>query len=433
MERRLITMNPKNPQSENPWLKREVAALRAEEPTESAVERAVFAMQSSPVLTSAPRRAVWRTATVVGAIAVLGGFLAFRAPSVDAAELHRLADAARKQQTRHTRDYRPNENGELVLANEYWVEGVKHFAIYKDANGATLSGYNGSRIFRHSKAHGGFLDDTDPITFPVETIEDYLAIPSASIQGIKRGQQEEGRKVDIFTVGYGGMKMDLFIDPASGLPVRRDVRGKKGLIETNLYDYPADIPDDRFNPPAELKAETFDYPALRLELAKKIDAPGESQELNGVKITLHAVIVGHTRVVALWSGGAKTDYDVNGHINIQGMKPGPAAGLAGGSVWDMPGNEHSAILRKGQPLIGDGMWYPERLNVKSGFVLTVPVWQEDRSRPLINSEGKRMPGFHSKLLGHLNFKIKSPIFAPDPERVLWRPAGGEAKATAKEE
>jgi len=374
---------------------------------------------------------VWRAVALGGVAGALGVAFLLRPSVASASELHRLAAAARAQQTRHTLDLRPDAQGKMILCNEFWMEGEKHAEIYYDADGGvTLAGYNGRRMYLYRTKDGGFIDDVEPDRAPIETIEDYLKIPGGTLANVEKGVNLEGRDVDVYRLNFGNMGFDLFIDPASGLPIRRDVFTTRGkLIERNLYDYPADIPDKRFNPPADRNIAWTDYPAIRTELSRKLRGPGETKTLGGVKITLRAVIVGNRQLVALWTGGAKTEYHKDGHIRVEGLPDGLATGLATMSVWPSNDPDKRPLYLNGQQLLGDSAWYRSSLKLKAPFTISVPVWAEDRTRPLVSSEGQKLPGFHSKFLGSLTFRVNSAIYAEGPERVLWRP-GDEVVKTA---
>lgn len=422
-------MNDKNPQYNSAFLQKDLEALQSEAVPESGLNNAIAAMRTAP--SRAKNRPSWRLLATVSCLAVVGVFVALQSPTVSAAEVDRLSRAARAQQTRHTRDYRLNDAGELVLANEYWIEGTKQMMVSFNPDGTkTIGGFDGKLNFR-GDANGGHFDDTELDRFPIETIQDYLAIPNASVKSVDRGVQEGGLKVDVFAISYGGLLMKLFIDPKTGLPVRRIVEGGS-YREENLYDYPADIPDEQFRPSHAESKNWANYPALRKELAARMKEPGVTKQLGGTTITLHAVIVGDKRVVALWSGGAPTDYVQGAAMEVIGLPKGHAPGLETMSVWDRPDPDKPRLMREGKRLFGDAVWYESTAALSGPVTVRIPVWSEDRTRPLISQEGTREPGFHSKLLGKLEFSGIKPIYASDPTRLLWKPSGGARKASAAE-
>jgi hypothetical protein len=425
-------MNEKKPLSNQPWVDNELKALRSEEPREEHVSRVVGAVQENhpPAVNVRPRFA-WRTAGIVAAIAVIGSFVALRGPSAVAKDLDRISNALQAQKTRHTVDLRPNEKGDLILANEYWISGEKYREVFHNVDGTFSEfGYDGQQMFRYnSRDQTGTVDDVKPESMPIETIEDYMNINHAKIEKVDRGVMEQGKKVDIFTISYGNVRMSLYVDAPTGLPIRRDVFTMKDkLIEVNKYDYPAQIADGEFQLHERVKVD--DYPAMRKVLAAKLDGPGETQELGGVKITLKAVLLANRHLVAIWSGGAKTDYLGEGHVHITGLPQGIAAGMPTGSVWPDNNPDTPPIFAKGKQLIVDGIWYDDPIMVRSPFTLEVPVWTEDKTRPLISQEGIHLPGYHSKLLGKLKFKVTDPIFVADPQRLIWPPDGKVREAKA---
>lgn len=419
-------MNPKNPLSESNFVADEIRALRSEEVPDNVRDRALFAMQSPPATANAPRRKTWRLVATGAGIVLLGSFVTFRSPAVNAAEIEKLDGAARAQTTRHTRDFRMDASGQMVLANEYWVEDGKQYSIFRNPDGTTsIEGFDGKRHFRKDD-RGGYIDDAHPEAFPIETIRDYLNIPNAKIESIDRDIPEGAGRVDVFVISFGSMKMRLFIDPSSGLPVRRVVEAP-AFREENLYDYPNDIPDAKFEVPVGESATWANYPILNKELARKLDEPGVTKKLDGVSITLKAVIVGDKQVIALWSGGAKTDFSAEGHLEVIGLQDAYATGLEGCSVWAAKEER-----RPPKGLRGDSAWFRSTEGLGETITIRVPVWAEDTTRPLISHEGLRVPGFHSKLLGKLEFSGIKPIYARDAGRVIWKPESGVRQATAKE-
>ena len=56
-------------------------------------------------------------------------------------------------------------------------------------------------------------------------------------------------------------------------------------------------------------------------------------------------------------------------------------------------------------------------------------WAEDPSQPLVSTDGRKL-GNGSKAVGRATFVIEDPIQADDPERLLWKPSGGDQAATA---
>lgn len=420
-------MNPKNPLSESNFIADEIRALQSEEVPENVRDRAVFAMQAQPLPSPARKRYAWRFAATGAAIVMLGSFVAFRSPAVNAAEIEKLDGAARAQTTRHTKDFRLNRAGEMVLANEYWIEDGKQYSIFHNPDGtAIIEGFDGRRHFRKDDG-GGYIDEAHPEAFPIETIRDYLNIPNAKVESIERNVPEGAGRVDVFVISFGAMKMHLFIEPKSGLPVRRVVEAHE-FREENLYDYPSDIPDSKFEVPAGESQTWANYPILNKELAKKLEEPGVTKQLGGVTITLKAVIVGDKQVIALWSGGAKSDFLAEGHLEVVGLQDPYATGLEGCSVWSAKEER-----RPPKGLLGDSAWFRSTEGLGDSITIRIPVWEEDSTRPLISSEGLRVPGFHSKLLGKLEFSGVKPIYARDAARVIWKPESGVRQATAKQD
>ncbi len=426
-------MNPKKPFYSHSGIEREVSALRAEEPREEAIDQAVLAMRAlpRPDRKNPVRSTVWRVALPVAAAVAMTVVFTARPQVASAADLKRISQAVRDQKTRYMKGYRPNQSGELKLMLEMWMEDVKHMEHFREPDGTeSIHGYDGKRMFLYGTIDGGgFIDDVDPASFPREDIDDYLNIPGGSLDRVDRGVLLDGKKVDLYALSFSNVKFDLYVEPSSGLPVRRDVfTVQDRLIERDIYEYPADIPDAQFQPPASIKDGLCNYPDQRTVFAKQLASAGQTKSLGGVKITLRAVIVGKRQVVALWTGGAKTDFDAKGHIVVEGLPRGFAPGFETGSVWPSNDPDHPPLFVGKLPVVADGVWYEKELNLKKPIKISIPVWVEDRTRPLVSQEGQKLPGYHSKLIGSLSFTVDNPIYVQDAGRLIWRPGhSGEAK------
>ncbi len=384
-------MNQKKPLSDTPWVQNQMQEMRSDEPSPEAIDRAVHSVLAYK---PTPRYVfVWKAASFATVAGIAGLFVYVTTQPASAAGLHAVADAFRHQSKRHCVTYRPNAGGEMVQTNEDWIDGRKNAMVYRAEDGVTTtSGYNGARIFVvSSKDGGGFVDDMEPSAPPVEDIDAYLKIPGARVL-----KQTKSGKYDVYSIGFSDCRFDIFVDPATRLPVQRmvmTIRGK--VIERNDYDYPSQFSANVFEPPAT--SDLTDYPALRQEIAQRVAGPGQTKTIGGVTITLKAVLVGKSRILALWTGGAKADAGSTAGMWIEGIKKPIAEGRP------------SPTVIAGKELLGDGAWY-QGLNVVGPFVINVPVWGPD--------------GTHSKVVGRLTFTVNNPIHAQDPDRVFARPTGG---------
>lgn len=403
--------------SETPWVKNELQALRSEESGEHAINRAVRAMQA-PVARRARPSYIWRTVAVAAGIGAVGLVLTATSRSASAAELRQISAAIHAQQNRHDRAFRPDKNGNMVMTNEDWIAGNKQSEVMILTDGSkSLSIYDGHRNYV-SYPGEAFIDDVEPSKLPIEDLAAYLSIGGGKlVNHVSRGS------TDLYTISFTGLIFDIYIDPSTKLPVSRDVKDRAGhVFEHNVYDYPAEIPDTVFAIPAGGPGVT-DYPALRASLAGRISGPGEVKTVAGVNVSLKAVIVGKHRVLALWTGGAKGD-TVKGSDMI--IENGPRVILGGRpEVFDV-NSEASTPLAGREELRGDGAWI-EGHRYTGTLKINIAVWVEDRTKPLVLKSGKQA-GFHSKMVGRVTYDVKHPIFAADPDRVLFRPDGGVREA-----
>lgn len=413
-------MNHKKPVSEPAALARAVGELRSEQPSDQAVDRAVFAMQSPP-LPQAPKRNPWvlRAGTAAIAAVALMLVLSVTSQKAVASDLKDVSQAVQARSVRYTKTFRPID-GELKLTNELWIAGEKYLLKMTDGNGTNVVLFDGKRTYIHYPPALPVVDDTKSSSYPVEDIDTYLRIPNAKVERVVK-VAVDGRELDKYRISFPAMVFDLFVEPSSRLPVRRDVLTGGKLLERDYYEYPSKFPANQFDIPKSEPGAT-DYPALRKLLDERLHQPGETKEVNGVKISLKAVIVGRYEVLALWTGGAPGDYVKEGSMWVVGKsrktagpRPDPFTVAA-----PVPLNEtKEPIFIEGKPLLGDAAWLDKGVTVKAPFVINVVAWQEDRSRPNISTEGKNL-GFRSKPAGRLQFTVTDPIYAADPERLMWK-------------
>ena len=419
-------MRTKKPSPNAHWMREELRALREERPDAQAVDLTVarvlaFVPDASPRPNAGPLawRALPLAAGLAGAVAL--AFLSI--PSANAATLQGIAKAVGERAKRHSLTYRPDAHGTLVLTNEDWIDGVRHVGT-SFANGArTILGSDGKRTFRVSPESGTQIDDDVSDRVPVEDMDSYLRVPGARVVG----SSHAGTR-DVYTVDCRTVRFALSIDPTTRLPVRRDVLTLDGkLIERNEYEYPTRVAADLFRVPSV--GTVTDYPALRAQLSERLAGPGQTQALDGVKISLKAVLVGQSRpfrLLALWTGGAKGE-DQTESVAIGG-RPRPFA-RSRPKPFDVSSSEREPMIG-GQPLRGDGAWYLDP-PVETPLTVRVPVWKEDRSRPIFDPQGRRL-GYGNHLVGHLNFRVDDVMRVDSPDRVVWRP-DGEPHTTAASE
>jgi len=390
-------MNQSKRSSESNWVHDQAQALRSETPSAGAIDDTIGKVlaYSAPVAAKRPAYR-WRMVPLAAALGAGALFLVITTQPAHARSLHDIAEAVRHQATRHSSTYRPDANGKLVLANEDWISGRRNTMLFVEPDGAkTITGYDGARSFRYSTKYGGFMDDVEPSEPPVEDIDAYLHIPGGRLL-----KQAHVGNEDVYSLSFSNMAFDLYVNPATGLPMHRDVLTHSGkLIERNIYDYPSSISAETFAPPAGLT----DFPALRQELASRLHAAGQTKSVGGVTISLKAVLVCKSHLLALWSGGA----------------PG-----SGGDVWVEGVPKSRARASQSQSPDGfsvAGAWY---VNAKldQPFTISIPVWTEDRTRPILGRDGKQL-GFQPKLVGHAAFQVSDAMQAEDPDRVVWKPDG----------
>ena len=427
------------------WISSEIESLRVEEPNAYAVDRTVSrVLEHSPRIGTGHDRSLttWRVA--IAACGLVAGGVTFYATlqPANASSLREIASALKKQHTRHTIDSRPDENGNLAFRGELWIDGKKHAEVYDEPHrGISRSGFDGIHQFQMTAQNRGYVDDASSEGSPIEDVDSYLNIPSPKTVSHIAGVELEGKTVDLYKIGFSNVKFDLYVEPSTRLPIRRDVFSTNGhLTEQERYDYPSSIPANTFEPPKT--SGLTNYPQLRSKLAVKLKGAGETKEIGGVKITLRAVILGPGKVIALWTGGAKGEDVPGGVMEVENYKT--ASISARPSSFSLP-NQENRNLRSLPPLfvgteqvLGDAAWLLEggknrETYIQGPMTINVPVWAEDRTRP-VHGKGDEVIGYHSRLVGRLSFKVSDPIRADEPDRVAWGPTFDEdstIRATSK--
>lgn len=364
--------------SESHRVRREIQALRAEEPRPEAIDRTVdrvLAYAPEPVRTRPTR--VWRLAPLAAALGVGATLFVVSAQSAKAAGWRAIAEAVRHQTKRHALTYRPDARGNLVLMVEDWVDGLHQAQTFYEPNGERKTiGYDGERMFVYSGGRGGYVDDVEPSNIPLEDLDSYLQISSAHVDGMTKVGG-----LDLYRVSYSNVRFDLYIAPQTRLPVRRDVLDLKGrLIERNVYDYPKQMAPALFRAPEA--AGLTDYSEMRRRLAEQARQPGLAKG----DVSLRAVIVGPSRIIALWTGSPSPS---GSGIWIEGM-PKPA----------VSGSLKSTVHFGGETLAGNGAWYTDLKGLRAPFTVNVPV---------MGKGGK---------VDRLTFRVTHPIWVADPDRLI---------------
>jgi hypothetical protein len=407
--------------SDNSRVQAELNALRAEAPREEAVDRTVWAFERTQGVRPVPSRSryVWRSAAVAttAGLAVVASLIV-TSPKAEAAGLQKIAAAVRAQTIRHDRAYRPDKDGNMVLTNEDWVDGPRQSQVMFDEQGrkSTIT-YDGRLMYLDYPGSEPTIDEREPSKIPIEDVTAYLNIPGGKVLGHTAGFPET------YTLGFSNMRFKLYINPQTQLPIARDVLDGRGfVVEHNDYDYPASVPESVFAIPRGAKGVS-DYPLLRGVLAKRLQDPGETQQIGGVSVTLKAVIVGQHKIMALWTGGGKGEYIPSGNFWVEGVerpymqaRPG-AFGVPLETVDKV--KLEPEIMVGSRPLRGDAAWFKDT-KVKAPFTINIAVWAEDRTKPVILKDGTRA-GFHSRMVGRLRFVVKDSIHSADPDVLLWKP------------
>jgi hypothetical protein len=402
---------------EKAWVREDLVALRSEEPDSAAVQRAVSAMQTAPTRTAARSPWVWRATAAAAAAAAVAVLVFSAAPrSASADILKQIETAVKGQRTCHMKTFRHNSQGEMQLMLEDWIDGVRNKSVETKDGSVTEVGYDGRLMFRVGANGSGFVDDVEPNSTPVSSIDDLLGIPGGKLAKQEPGVKADGQTVDLYVITFSNVRFDLYVDPTTRLPAKRVVTDSAGnFIEENDYDYPASIPDSTFEPPSGSGQTLCDYPKLRKQVSQLLQGPGETQTVGGVEVRLLAVLAGDRSLLAVWTGGSQPGSDPK-----NAAFPADAMTLAGVTFKDPNqspppqtpfqtfctqalNNEASSVFPSGGPFYGLIAWYQDEITVGSPLTLQIPVWSG------------------SKFVGYAKFTVNDVVVGGDPQRVLWKP------------
>lgn len=391
-------MNLKNEQHKDAWIDRGAEGLRSVKVPNSVHQVASIRAIAAP-LTTVPRRFGLSVGLAAVVVAILMIGMPLMAERANAASIRLISEAQRAQKTRHQRSFVKDESGKLVLLNEIWQDGEKYAMKFFNSDGL-LSGWNtfdGFEMHLYSPADpangrvaSAINDDTEPSALPLETLDDYLNIPALQPVSKKINSSFDGTKCDLYIFGRSGY-YKVYIDPSTRLPIGRIVSAK-GFYEKDYYDYPATIDYKIFGQPDVAGVEFWSYPQMRVNLQAKLKETLQVAEIGGKKVEVKAVVEGDYATAVIWRG---TDFSSSYRDFAK----------ANGGLANM--KEFTAA---------DGVTYNVGLVYRQGRPIT------SIKIPVRDASGK--------LVGNVSVDMTDQLVCPSPERLLWKPEGGEKTAVA---
>jgi len=404
-------MNFNNQHSSDEIIERELRALREPASSKHGVGDAIRAMQSMP---SSSRLSIkWpigigSIAVAAGAVIVVGSLTTAKAYAGD---LRDIASAQEHQKTMYQKSYIYSGSKEPIRVLETWLdhekEAMRQFSEEGNLQYATVS--DGKLCFRYSAGS----PDIDPSAtidvdrsehFGIETIMSYLQSDFFQKHAIEKtsGVKLNGKTCDLYNFAKGYYR--VWVDPVTKLPLQREVYDKGvTLWERDVYEYPAEFSSETFKAPNIPGMTYFDYPAARIRLEKSLAAPGTTQTVGGVKVTLKAIVKdGQSLTVLFKSTGDQ------GKFNDVRRLPLPNVRFFTDNFRD-----DQITIAKPAGLKNERMFFKSDSSLKNLETIKLGVWVKD------------------KFVGYAEFPYKNVIEAPYAGTLLLRPVaepGQVAKA-----
>ncbi len=384
-------MNSKNQHPSDETINRELNALREFEPSKTGRTNAIEAMRKSTPKPTSRRLALPLGTAAVVAAGVLT--LTLTPQRASANNLKLIAEAQGAQQTRYAKTFVLDDAGNPYLKSEEWIEGSKQSQTTYDRNGKTAeilrdNGKNSYSFYEENRTQGtpktAFIDDCRQSKIELRTFDAYQRIPEFSNFQLEKATPIDGDVFDLYS--FAGGNYQVYVNPETLLPVRREIFRNGKLAERAIYTYPEDVDDSLFSPIQLPGAQIYDYPAKREELYKSLAKPIETKEINGKKVELRGAVLGPDSIAIIYK------------------LPTPPQIKPGQLVADIPGYPTKS-------------WATRALTLQNGEELSVVIlwqpkneWTPEDIPVRLHIEGSSV-----------EFNIAHLFQAPLPERLIWRP------------
>lgn len=409
-------LNPK----EEGALRRGIEGLRTETVDESGVSATATKMMATGKA-RASRPVVYRLVVVGGAAAALS-VVAFWPRTSSAASLKDVVKAVSQMSARYERVYKPSKDGKLELYMEQWGEPGK-YAMRFVGNGEHR--YNGQVVY-------GYWPKTNrQRVIEAEAMEiDPVGVEAFSQFKLLRVEDEGATLRYVYNI-----RQDLIIDKKTKLPTQRVVHNSDdSIMEVHEYHFTNDLEDSIFEPDVKPGVPFFNIPEDRQKLKGMLAMTPQSKVVAGVKINLHAVVIGDDGMVsAILTGEAPRASHGKELLQVMGYESGKwSMNAANYTTYAGKYPQTDNTLRVGnQTAILEKAHFPTKPQFGGKLALRVPVWKMDPSLPLLDWDTKKKIGIDSKFVGWAEFTVTNPLYTEQVEEVLpnWMrpPSVGKAK------
>lgn len=221
--------------------------------------------------------------------------------------------------------------------------------------------------------------------------------------------EETGRRTGFKSVRIGANMVTAYVDPATNHIVRLEQRleyapdsPERLRQHTNLddfeatLDYPSDLDDSLFDPPADAVDQKEARKTVDTLLAGKI----ASATVAGHAVELNGLFFDGVNVYAVWKGCAG-DYDCPIRFKLDGRDFGPLSSHYQTNVRCL--SSAKCLQPESAVCPFSAMGETVTSNLPRTVRLTLPVFAPDRTRPFRSRGGKAL-GYHSRCVGEAEFE-----------------------------
>jgi hypothetical protein len=407
---------------------RELQGLRNPVESTHGVGDAIMAMQS------APKAKGWSSlkwsigigsvAVAVGAIIFVGSLATTKAY---ARELHEISAAQLGQQTMIMKCANYQGHATPDWTTEWYLDHNRQ-ASYEYRDQGKLHNVDisdGIRRFTYGAGSwmpNGYvakpyaqIDQDNSEHFTIETVDSYLNSDYFKTRKIEKQTDVDlnGRICDLYLLANGSYR--IWVDKATRLPIQREIYNKGvTLWERDTYEYPATMPEAKFQEPTIPGITPFDYIAARKTVVDSFSQPGQIQTVGGVTISLKAVVKDENQIAALWTTSGLDERTNAVNLQVKGAQNQDTLGQVVESNLTSPDRTIlNARLRLiyGQPF-------------KLPTTVKIAAWSGDNGK--LDKDGKPV----KKLVGWATFTVDKVIEAPHIEQILNRPKRGNGEGIA---
>lgn len=360
------------------------------------------------------QRWVWRVgAASAASIAVT--LILLQPQTSLASSLSGVAQAAGKRPASIEHVYR-TVKGTRKLVYTLWLEGDKMATLSNSEFEGMNFRYNGKRFFIFGP-HMGYAVVSTRVAGPVGpqpfSVEKLRTDKNIVKWDVEHDVEWRGAKYDRYMIQRAYDWQYLYVDPATSLPKGRETgfvsKGERKPVDSDsTIEYPADIPDEIFDPVNLPGVHTYDETAIHNQALARANAGMATTTVAGRKIVLRGLFRDLNGEIAAFVTGSEAQPEANARpMKVEGIS------TKAGSWKVFTDSAHSLAKAKsffhvdGKPVYGYRVGAEKAIKLPSPLTLRVPIYAFDKSRPVTSPSGARV-GYRSKFAGYATFRVKAP-------------------------